>query len=555
MKKKKPATFCEGEGSCWFWGLKSIQNPWSSLHYDFYDFGINMIFLEETMYSKVKYLLVFVLLMGFCQAYGQQSETSEPAQSGVAKDIQYVKEKGEELQDKVFTKIDSLSGKSADILQTTTDSLNNLSEAIEGKVQSKIDSLQQRLNEIQSKGNQQLSNATEKAERITRRIDSLQNVLSNKLQLDKLNKYGASVPDTDFADKLQIPELEKLSLPGMKGLSGMNTQILKQVQDDGGGGIGALASQVDDQLGEIGDLKNNDWIKSELPGYQVPGEVQEYTELLKDPSNIDQTIDSKAAQMSEFQSLNSETKELAAMKELPESMLADLKRYQDEQALKAEAKEVVVKKATDYSANHQDKLSQAQGMMSKLKKKYSYVPDSRDLSTAVKATSLKNEPLKKRLVFGLGFQIQRTNPISLDLSPNLLYRFNKLFSAGISGTYRASLGIENNSTVAVNTTTDVYGASAIVQHKVWKGFFGHGEFQYLSTPIVNPNPTTDLPTRSWNEGLLLGIGKQMNFSKALKGQVIFTYDFLHTTTSPNPKAWNIKFGFQLGEFKLKDVRF
>ncbi len=499
------------------------------------------------MYSKVKYVLVFILVVGFCQVHAQQAETTEPAQSGVATDIQYVKEKGEQLQNNVFTRIDSLSNKSANLLQTTTDSLNNLSSVIEGKVQSKIDSLQQRLNEIQTKGNQQLSNVTEKTERITRRIDSLQNVLSNKFQLDKLSKYGASVPDTDFSEKLQIPELEKLSLPGMQDLK-IDKLGIDQVSLPNNG----LKSMVDEQLG---NLKNTDWIKSELPDYQVPDEVGEYTELIKDPSNIDQAIDSKAAQMSEFQTLNNETKELATMKELPESMLADLKRYQDAQAMKAEAKEVAIKKATDYFANHQDKLSQAQGMMSKLKKKYSYVPDSRDLSTAVKATSLKDEPLKKRLVFGLGFQIQRTNPISVDLSPNLMYRFNKLFSAGISGTYRASLGIENNATVAVNTTTDVYGVSAIVQHKIWKGFFAHSEFQYLSTPITNPNPATDLPARSWDEGLLLGIGKQMSFSKALKGQIIFTYDFLHTAASPNPKAWNIKFGFQLGEFKLKDVRF
>ncbi|MCK5851350.1 MAG: hypothetical protein KAH23_10580, partial [Kiritimatiellae bacterium] len=428
----------------------------------------------------MKYLLVFVLFVGFCQAYGQQAETTEPAQNSVGENLKNIhnlparlNEKGGEIQDKVVTRIDSLSNKSATLLENATDSLNNLSSSIQGKLQSSIDSLQQKLEQITNNGNEKLSNATEKADKLTRRIDSLQNVLSNKLQLDKLGKYGVSVTGADFADKLKlpelnsksIPELEKLSLPEMKGLSGMNTQILKQVQDDGGGGIGALASQADEQLGKIGNLKNNDWIKCDLPDYQEPEEVKEYTELLKDPSNIDQTIDSKAAQMSEFQALNNETKELAAMKELPESMLADLKRYQDAQAMRAEAKDVAIKKATDYFANHQDKLSKAQGMMSKLKKKYSCVPDSRDLSTATKASSLKGEPLKRRLVFGLGFQVQRTNPISLDLSPNLLYRFNKMFSAGISGTYRASLGIENNSSVAMNTATDVYGASAIVQHK------------------------------------------------------------------------------------------
>ncbi len=139
----------------------------------------------------MRHVLLFILVVVFCQAYAQHAETTEPAQSGVVKDIQYVpalagrQEKGGELQDKVFTRIDSLSGKSTNLLQTTTDSLSNLSSVIEGEVQSnppslksfggRVDSLQQRLNEIQAKGNQQLSNATEKADKLTRRIDSLQN--------------------------------------------------------------------------------------------------------------------------------------------------------------------------------------------------------------------------------------------------------------------------------------------------------------------------------------------------------------------------------------------
>ncbi|MCG8306708.1 MAG: hypothetical protein MI975_04895, partial [Cytophagales bacterium] len=71
----------------------------------------------------------------------------------------------------------------------------------------------------------------------------------------------------------------------------------------------------------------------------------------------------------------------------------------------------------------------------------------------------------------------------------------------------------------------------------------------------DPATGTDLPTRTWHEGLPVGIGKQVTLSKALRGQIIFTYDFLHTSASPNPKAWNIKFGFQLGRFRLKDIHF
>ncbi len=258
-------------------------------------------------------------------------------------------------------------------------------------------------------------------------------------------------------------------------------------------GISPLTSKVNEQLGQITNKKNEDWIKSDLPDYQnISKEAGQNSELLKDPSKIDDVVDTQAGQLSEFQSLTNETKELVAPKQLPKSMLADLKRFQDQEALKAEAKNKVVEQATDYFAGHEGQLTEAQGALTKLKKKYSYIPDSRDLSTAIKANSLKREPLKKRIVPGLGFQLNRTNPITLDLSPNLLFRFNKLFSARISGIYRVNLGIENNSSISQNSVEDVYGGSAIAQHKFWKGFFVHAEFQYLSTPQIDPENGSDL---------------------------------------------------------------
>jgi hypothetical protein len=213
--------------------------------------------------------------------------------------------------------------------------------------------LQQKLNEIKDKGNQQLSNVTERTEKLTRRIDSLQNLLADKLRLDKLSKYTDAVPGTDLTDKLQIPEidsksipgLEKFTLPGMKGVRKIETEILNRVQDDGLLGI-------------------------DLPKYQLPGEVNEYGQMLKDPSQIDQIADTRASQIAELKELGAQTKELEALKGLPEDMLADLKRYQNEQELKEELKNRAVQKATDYLAGHMDKITKAQGAMSALKKKY-----------------------------------------------------------------------------------------------------------------------------------------------------------------------------------------
>jgi hypothetical protein len=100
-------------------------------------------------------------------------------------------------------------------------------------------------------------------------------------------------------------------------------------------GINSLTSQVDERLGKVTDI-DKDQITNNLAEYkQVSGEVGEYTEMIKDPSKMDQAIDTQASQLSEYQAFDEETQELAAMEELPESMLADLKRYQDEQARKS----------------------------------------------------------------------------------------------------------------------------------------------------------------------------------------------------------------------------
>ena len=57
-----------------------------------------------------------MLVMSFCQANAQQSETSDPAQNGVATDIQYAQQKGKGLQHKVISNIDSLSCNSANLI-------------------------------------------------------------------------------------------------------------------------------------------------------------------------------------------------------------------------------------------------------------------------------------------------------------------------------------------------------------------------------------------------------------------------------------------------------
>ncbi|WP_221412628.1 hypothetical protein, partial [Fulvivirga lutimaris] len=68
-----------------------------------------------------------------------------------------------------------------------------------------------------------------------------------------------------------------------------------------------------------------------------------------------------------------------------------------QQNAKSELKKKMTSQARDYLTQNSEKIQQVQSRMSELKKKYSMVPDSDDLSTAKKRGSLKGESFWKRL--------------------------------------------------------------------------------------------------------------------------------------------------------------
>jgi hypothetical protein len=49
--------------------------------------------------------------------------------------------------------------------------------------------------------------------------------------------------------------------------------------------------------------------------------------------------------------------------------------------------------------------------------------------------------------------------------------------------------------------------------------------------------------QAWSDGLLVGVRKNYNFIKKVKGNVMVLYDFLHDEHSVYPRAWVVRFGF------------
>ena len=371
--------------------------------------------------------------------------------------------------------------------------------------------------------------------RIIQKLDSLKIVRTGssiRIMLANICPHGKDMVDEKLPGIPAIPCKKLPAIPGMDNLLKDNSYLQNHT--------GKLEEQIRQYTG-VDKLKG-----------LIPGKLNQYEHLAQDPSSIDRVIDQQASQTEMYKAFTEQSGALPGMDDLPRDMLNDLEKYQNTDNLKSAAKELAVEQTRDFFKGHEDKLEGAMSQMTKLKKKYSCVPDSRDLSTAIKKNSMKGKPLKERLILGGNFQILRGNPVSLDLSPYLMYRINKIFFTGAGITYRASLGIENNQ--QTNIVQDVYGVNILAQHKIYKGFFGHLEGTYMNRPVESTQQSTDMSQSAWSEGLMLGIGKRLRFSQLVNGTIIFTYDFLHNDQSVNPKPWNIRFGFELGKLSLPKRR-
>ncbi|MEM8567825.1 MAG: hypothetical protein AAGF85_15290 [Bacteroidota bacterium] len=201
--------------------------------------------------------------------------------------------------------------------------------------------------------------------------------------------------------------------------------------------------------------------------------------------------------------------------------LVSLKQQSDLDQAQRQMKSKMTNHAKQFIARHAEKIQQVQGKMGDLKRKYSYVPNSNDLSTAKKRTSLRDEAFKKRLTFGGNVNISRTNPVQLDLSPTVGYRINTLFELGGTVMYRSQLEADKR---GVNTDDErTYGYSVYVRHMAFKNFFGYIEGENISREVV----VQDQSERQWTQNLLLGLGREFTISKWLQFQTIITYNFLH----------------------------
>ena len=269
-------------------------------------------------------------------------------------------------------------------------------------------------------------------------------------------------------------------------------------------------------------------------------------------NNLDKTLEKELSKQAEIKEFRMEMTKMKEFQNLPENYKKKFGKYSDKEYLKSEGVSKAVKEASKYLAEHQDKLTAAQSKLTKLKKKYSSVPNSNDLSTATKRNSLKGKPFKERMVIGGNVQLVSSDPLIIDISPVVGYKIDKQFRIAIGATYRARLTeYPQNSTIAPRGAKDelTYGYRAFGEYSFWKGFYVHAEYERMSREFeikTTSQTPTDQYERKWVEAALLGIGKSYSINNKVKGSISLLYNFIYNTKEqvyPNP--WVFRVGFEL----------
>ncbi|HRK55673.1 MAG TPA: hypothetical protein PK185_17285 [Cyclobacteriaceae bacterium] len=196
--------------------------------------------------------------------------------------------------------------------------------------------------------------------------------------------------------------------------------------------------------------------------------------------------------------------------------------------------------AAEYLSENRELLQAAKNRMDVLMKKYAIVPNSNDLTSAVKRTSLKGRPFRERLLVGTNFQVLSLEPLAIDFSPLLGYKFNSNFVMGVGGTYRQTF-----SDSLPSISPDVLGYGVFARYAVIHNFFANVEYSVNAVKRVNSEV---LNGRTNEKILILGVGRKFLVHQKVDMTVIVGYNFLHTTNSALYRSpWSVKVGFQTSD--------
>lgn len=399
----------------------------------------------------------------------------------------------EKLKDTVESRLERIEGLPDRLLQKSDSRLlKDQAQKFNGDLQEKVSDLD-------------ITNSTENLKGKTGSMDKLKEVNG----LDKMAGYTRGLDDLKEVPQKQLDQ----------------TGILREAKEYGNKAK-SFNQEITEYRKELDHLKNGDLNKLDK-GTQV--------------------LEQKIIDRAEFKELQEKQAFAREMRETPMTHKKEVEQMADQKYIKDRAMSKAKEKAVELFTKNDGILKEAQKKLTKLKKKYSSVQNSNDLSTAVKRSSLKGKPFKERFIIGTNFQVLSHKPFAVDFSPVIGYRFNKKFSGGLGGTFQRSYGKD---TKAINIPKNAHGFRTFMDYNVAKSLFAYLEYACNREETVDP--VSEASKKNWESELNIGLGKWMSFLPKVKASMLFLYNVMPMEGLRfYEKPIEVRFGFQLVDLDFK----
>ncbi len=355
--------------------------------------------------------------------------------------------------------------------------------------------------------------------------------------MEMANDTSGSITNFLKTDLSSIRSWDELTVPA---------KLTGQVNSAKGFGKN-LKGRLNKELGENQYMQEGTKLKEEVGGHLTElKQYEQHAQLSPDSllqagmNRVEKEVQSQLMGAAGFDSYQKQLNQYTQLEGQYKGYLNDL---QDSTARKEMAKKKAEELAMQYISENPGILQEVQKKMELLMKKYSKVTNSNDLSTAVKRTSLNGRTFQERLVIATNFQLLSIDPFSIDIAPQIGYRFNSLFSVGIGGTYRKTF------TDSIPTLApEVFGCKAFLSYDILNSFFAYGEYAQNSPGVTVKEGITQ---RIWKPAALVGVGRRFSLHKNVDMTVVALYNFIYSPGDPvYSRPFMVRFGFQLSDVAL-----
>lgn len=366
--------------------------------------------------------------------------------------------------------------------------------------------------------------------------------------LDSLTTALSFLKSSNISNLTNNPEVTK-ALQNYKALQDKlngTEQIKKYIEQ--------RQQLLKEQFQRLGMVKGYKQFQQQV--YYYKAQVQEYKQSFEDPSKLEAKlleVLNKVPQFKDFFARNSQLASLFALPSSSSASTASLTGLQT-RAMLDQTLQGRFGSGTNVTQMLQQNVQAAQGQLSELQglkdkvsglSSGSYGNSSSDPSMPdFKPNNQKTKSFLKRLELGSNIQSEKAQsifPVTTDIGLSVGYKLNDKSVIGVGGSYKIGWGSGFQN---IRITHQGVGVRSFMDWKLKGSFWVSGGYEMNYRNLIHSfDQLKDYS--SWQRSGLIGLTKQYQVSKKVKGTMQLLWDFLSYQQVPHTQPILFRIGYNL----------